>query len=119
MIATDLNVQKAILDRAHHVTAKQEGNDLVLNTYQDVEPHLDYAAKCRRAEREDRGTFGKRGEFRRTMVVPFNVMTAVAQQLGIPAGQIFDTEHNRRIMAELKRPEFKLFRTTNDKHIGG
>lgn len=117
MIARDVSVQQAILDRAHRQTAREEGGNLVVNTYQDVEPHLEYAAKCRREEWERRGQFGKRGELRRTMVVPFNVMQAVAQQLGIPQGQLFDTENNRRIMAELKRPEFKLFRTTSDKRI--
>lgn len=117
MIATDTSVQSAILDRVHRQTAKEEDGNLVVNTYQDVEPHLEYAAKCRREEWERRGQWGKRGELRRTMVVPFNVMQAVAQQLGIAAGQIFDSEHNKRIMAELKRPEFKLFRTTSDKRI--
>lgn len=117
MIAADTNVQRAILDRAHRTTAKEEDGALLVNTYQDVEPHLEYAAKCRREEWERRGQFGKRGEFRRTMCLPFNIIQATAQRLGIPAGQIFDTENNRRIMKELKRPEFKYFRTTSDRRI--
>lgn len=107
-----------ILDEAHRVTAKTdaEGNVLV-HTYQDVEPHLKYAAEKRKADWYNRGQFGKRPDFHHTMSVPFNVMTAVAQRLGIQPGQIFDKENSRRIMAELKRTEFAGFRTTIDKRI--
>lgn len=105
------------LDAALPQTAKEEDGNLLVNTYQDVEPHLEYAAQCRRADAEVRGHFGKRNELRRTMSVPFNVLLSVAQQLGIPQGSIFDPEHSRRIYAELKRPEFKLFRTTVDRNI--
>jgi hypothetical protein len=109
---------QATLDAAHKVTATEDtdGNTLV-HTYQDVEPHLEYAAKMRRADSEERGVFGKRKELHHTMSVPFNVITAVAQQLGIPLGEVFDTEHSRRIYAELKSPEFALFRTTIDVKI--
>jgi len=106
-----------ILDATVKQTAKEEDGNILVNTYQDVEPHLEYAAKCRRADAEERGTFGRRSEFRRTMSVPFNVMLAVAQRLGIPAGSIFDKEYSQRILAELKSPEFAYFRTTIDKKI--
>lgn len=105
------------LEAAMPQTAKEEDGNLLINTYQDVEPHLEYAAQCRRVDAEERGSFGKRNELRRTMSVPFNVLLAVAQRLGITQGDIFQTEHNRRIVAELKRPEFKLFRTTVDRNI--
>jgi hypothetical protein len=41
----------------------------------------------------------------------------VADRLGIPHGQIFQSDHMKRIVAELKRPEFAGFRTTIDKRI--
>lgn len=105
------------LDAAMPQTAREEDDKLLVNTYQDVEPHLEYAAQCRRADAEVRGAFGKRNELRRTMSVPFNVILGVAQRLGIPGGEIFQPEHNRRIVAELKKPEFKLFRTTIDRNL--
>ena len=108
----------AILDRAHRTTYHEQDGNIVINTYQDVEPHLEYAAKCRRAERDTRGHFGKRGDLHRTMSVPFNVIAAIAQCLGIPQGQALQSEHSKRIMKELKRSEFAGFRVTNDKRIG-
>ena len=109
----------AIQDAAHKVTARADGDALVVNTYQDVEPHLDYAAACcRRVDAEDRGHFGKRGDMRRTMSVPFNVIAAVCQRLGIEPRHAFDKEYAARIWAELKGPEFKAFRTTIDAKIG-
>lgn len=105
------------LDQALRQTYHEQDDKILINTYQDVEPHLEYAAQCRRADAEVRGNFGRRNELRRTMSVPFNVLLAVAQQLGIPQGNIFDTDTMRRIVTELKRPEFKLFRTTVDKNI--
>lgn len=108
----------AILDRAYRTTYHEQDNNVVLNTYQDVQPHLEYAAKCRRADREHRGSFGKRGDMHRTMSVPFNVIAAVAQRLGIPQGQTFQPEHSKRIWKELKKSEFAGFRVTNDKRIG-
>ena len=119
MIATDPNVQRAIADRAHRQIYHEQDGNLVVRSYQDVEPHLKYCAQVRRAERESRGSFGKRSDLHRTMAVPFNVILAAAQRLGFRPRQIFEKEASQRIYAELKRPEFKLFRTTNDQHIGG
>lgn len=107
-----------ILDRAHRVTVHEDEETLTLNTYQDVEGHLEYAAKCRRVDAEDRGAFGKRGDFHRTMSMPFNLIQMVAQRLGIPLGQMFQKEYSHRIWQELRSPEFKLFRTTTDRRIG-
>ena len=113
-----LNREAALQDAAHQVTVgtDTDGNVLV-KTYQDVEPHLDYAAKMRRADAEERGAFGRRKDIHPTMSVPFNVIQAVAQRLGIAEAQIFEAEHSKRIYAELKRPEFARFRTTIDKLI--
>lgn len=108
---------RATLDAAHKVTAHEDGDNLVLNTYQDVEPHVEYAKACRRVDAEDRGAFGKRPDLHRTMSIPFNILQAVAQKLGIPPVDIFQSEQSKRIYAELKRPEFKEFRTTIDKLI--
>lgn len=108
-----------ILDRAHRQTYHEIGDGKVaVRTYQDVEPHMEYAAKCRRADAEARGRFGKRPDIHHTMSVPFNVILAAAQKLGIPQGQIFQPDQQKRIMKELKRKEFAAFRTTNDKQIG-
>lgn len=106
-----------ILDAAHRQTYHEEDGRIVVRTTQDVEPHLEYCAKVRREERERRGRFGRRGDLHRTMSVPFNVIQAAAQRLGIPARNVFDTESQRRILQELKRPEFQAFRTTEDKRI--
>lgn len=108
---------KAVLDSAHQQTYHEEDDKIIVNSYQDVEPHLEYAAKCRRVDAEERGRFGSRGDMHRTMSVPFNVILAVAQRLGIAQGRIFESDHMKRIVQELKGPEFTAFRTTNDKRI--
>lgn len=89
-----------------------------IRTFQDVEPHLEYAKQLRRADAENRGAFGKRKDWHHTMSVPINMIYAVAQRLGIQGKDIFGKEEQKRIMAELKRPEFAGFRTTIDKKIG-
>lgn len=109
----------SLMDEAHKQTYHEQGDKVMVHTYQDVEPHLEYAAKCRREDWEKRGQFGKRAELRRTMCVPFNVMLGIAEKLGIPAGQIFDKEHQKRISRELKSSDYKLFRVTNDKRLMG
>lgn len=109
--------QRELLDRSLRQTAKEEDGNLLVQTYQDVAPHLEYAAKCRRADAEHRGAFGKRGELRRTMTLPMATILQVAQKLGIPAGQVFAAENSKRIMKELKSSEYKALRTTIDKNI--
>ena len=106
-----------MLDGALPAIVKEEDGALVVSSTQDVEPHMEYAKSCQRADAETRGRFGKRGDMRRSMAVPFNVILAVAQRLGIPHAKVFDSEHSKRIFAELKSPEFKVFRTTIDKNI--
>lgn len=98
-------------------TYHEQDDRIFIRTYQDVEPHMEYAAKCRRVDAEDRGRFGKRPDMHRTMSVPFNVILACAQRLGIAQGAIFETEHMKRIVKELKSPEFAAFRVTIDKRI--
>jgi hypothetical protein len=106
-----------LLDQAHPQSYHEEDGKIIVRSYQDVEPHLDYAAACRREDAESRGTFGKRGEFRRTMVIPFNIMLGIAQRLGIPQGSIFASEHSKRILRELRGAEYKRFRTVSDRRI--
>lgn len=89
-----------------------------IRTYQDVGPHLKYAADMRRADREERGAFGRRRDWHHTMSVPVNVIYAVAERLGIQGKDLFGREEQRRIMSELKRGEFAGFRTTTDAKIG-
>lgn len=83
-----------------------------VSTYQDVEPHLKYAADMRRAERERIGRFGKTGVFHQIMSPPNNAFLEVAAKLGIPAGQMFHSENMKRIVKALKSPEYAHFRTT-------
>ncbi|MGC1477331.1 MAG: hypothetical protein WA804_15900 [Terriglobales bacterium] len=109
---------KAILDEAVRTTYHEEDDQVVVNSYQDVEPHLELCAAARREDAENRGAFGKRPEFHRIMAVPHNVIMEIAQRLGIPFGQIFDTENQRRIGRELKSQDYKRFRTTVDRLIG-
>jgi len=97
--------------------AREEGDKLIIHTYQDVEPHLEMCARERRVDAEERGHFGKRGEFRRTMSIPHNIMLKVCMDLQIEPGLMFQPEYSKRIYAELKKPEYKLFRTTTDKRI--
>ena len=109
---------QAIVNSAHKVTAKEDtqGN-VTVNYYQDVEPHMEYAAKCRRIDAEERGAFGKRGEFRRTMAIPINVIYDTAIKLGIPLGKMFEPEHSKRIYKAVKGHELKAFRTVSDRKI--
>lgn len=99
------------------LTAKEEDGNLLVHYYQDVEPHMRYAADCRRADWENRGQFGTRAEFRRTMTIPNNIMLEVAGKLGIPFGQIFEKDQQARIVRELKSREYLAFRTVTDKRI--
>lgn len=96
------------------LTAHEQGQNLVVNYYQDVEPHLKQCHDERRADAEERTRFGSRGEMHKKMSVPNNVMLGVCQKLGIPFGDVFNPEYSQRIWAELKKPEYKLFRTTTD-----
>lgn len=98
-------------------TAKEEGENLLIHTYQDVEPHLRLCERERRVDAEERGFFGKRAELRRTMCIPHNIMLKVCVDLGIEPGVMFQPEYAKRIHAELKKPEYRAFRTTNDKLI--
>jgi hypothetical protein len=109
-------VEKAarILDRAHRVTAHAlDAGAIGVNTYQDVEPHLEYAAKCRRADAENRGAFGKRGEMRRTMAIPFNILMEVSNTHHL---NFFQPEDAKKILAIVKR-DYPKFKTVADKRI--
>jgi len=99
------------------LTAKEQGNQIVVNYYQDVEPHLKAAHAERRADAETRGAFGKRGDMHKVMSVPTNVIYGIAARLGIPFSDIFQAEQSKRIYAELKKLDFAAFRTTTDVNI--
>lgn len=98
-------------------TYHEEDGLIHIHTYQDVEPHIEYAKARRREDAEKRGAFGKRPDFHHTMSVPFNVIEMAAKRLNIQPGDIFQSDNMKLIVKELKRPEFKLFRTTCDKKI--
>jgi len=104
-----------ILDKTLKTTAKvdSEGNTLV-NTYQDVEPVMEYCANLRRADHEDRGSFGKRGELHRTMSVPMNIIMQICNDHGL---DFFNPEHSKAILRILKGPDYAAFRTSIDKAI--
>ena len=80
----------------------------MVSVYQDVGPHLEYAAKCRRAERETRGEFGKRGDLHRTMSVPFNVIAAVARRDSAGAGDAVELLQTHHEGAEEERVRLQL-----------
>ena len=104
--------QKAILDQAHKVTAHENGDDLVLRTYQDVEPHMEYAAKLRRADAEERGRFGKRPDFHKTMSLPFNIIQQICAKHRL---DFFNSEDAKKITAIAKR-DYPAFKTSVDKN---
>lgn len=106
-----------ILDRAMRTQYHVEDGKEVVSTYQDVQGHLDYAAKCRRAEAEGRGDFGKRPFMHRTMAVPMNVLLGIVQKLRLPPSAIFDPEVSKRVWNEVKGSDYKNFRVTNDKRL--
>src|SRR5262249_1052529 len=98
-------------------TAKEEGTDTVIQYAQDCEGILKDAEASRQRDRDERGHFGRRNEFRRVMTVPFVVLMEVGRKLGIPAADLFSREQSKRIYAELKKSEYKYLRTTQDKNI--
>lgn len=97
-----------------HVAYHEEDGNTILNYYQDVEPHMEYAAKCRREDAERRGAFGKRAEFRRTMSIPFNVILSICNRYKL---NFFDPEDAKVVLGIAKGPEYRAFRTTIDKNI--
>lgn len=103
---------KQILDEAHKVTAHEDGDNLVVNTYQDVEPHLEYAKNMRRRDAEERGAFGKRGDFHHTMSLPFNIIQQICAQHGL---DFFNSEDAKKIVAIAKR-DYPYFKTSSDVH---
>jgi hypothetical protein len=104
--------KKQILDSAHRVTAHDAGDKLLVNTYQDVEPHLEYAKKLRRADAEERGSFGKRRDFHHTMSLPFNVIQSICATHGL---DFFDKDDAKKIVAIAKR-DYPAFKTSIDKN---
>jgi hypothetical protein len=103
---------KRILDRAHHVTAHDIDGKLVLNTYQDVEPHLEYAKKMRRADAEARGRFGKRRAFHPSVSPPFNVIQKICMEHKL---DFFNKDDAKKVVAIVKR-DYPHFKTSIDKH---
>lgn len=100
---------------SERISAHEQDDNLILNYYQDLEPTLQAAADDRRAEAEQ-STQGS--EWRLAMRVPTNIWMAVCARLGIDAGDVLgDPDLSKRVFAELKRPEFRAFRTVNDKRI--
>lgn len=96
-------------------TFHPEGNRFRINTFQDVEPHLEYAARMRREFRE-RGA-NRKSAFRARTSAPFNVILGVAQKLGIPAKDVFEPEQNARIWKELNSSDYKNFRLRDGKRL--
>jgi hypothetical protein len=93
------------------ISAHEQGAEVVLNYYQDVEPILDAAAAARREDRE-RTAFQKSSEFKRTMIVPFNVLMQIRTERGL---DFLNPEHSKAIVKLLKTSEYAGFRTTNKK----
>lgn len=94
------------------ITAHDEGESgLVLNYYQDVEPHLEAAALARREEREHSTI---KHEFRRKMTIPMNILMQIAQETGL---DFLKPEDSKAIAKILKSSKYAKFRTVNDKRL--
>lgn len=105
---------RELLDKTLKVTGDEDADGNVLvNAYQDVEPHMEYAAKLRRADAEERGAFGKRKDLHHTMSVPFNIIQTICLQTGL---DFFKSEDAKQILKILKR-DYPAFKTTMDKRI--
>ncbi len=102
-----------ILDSAHRTTYHEEDGKIGIKTYQDVEPHLEYAKKCRRADAEERGRFGKRGDMHRTMSLPFNIIQKICLEHRL---DFYNKDDAKKILAIAKR-DYPAFRVTVDKKI--
>jgi len=89
---------------------EQDGK-ILIETYQDVEPHLEYAKACRRVDAEDRGRFGKRGDLRRTMSIPFNIIQEICAKHVL---DFYQPEDAKKILAIAKR-DYPAFKVTIDK----
>lgn len=90
---------------------------IVLTYSQDIEKHLAAAKAARRNDAEYRTAFGKRPEFRHAMHVPVIEIYKVCAKLGIPLGELFEPHQQKRIIAELKGPEYRDLRVVNDVRI--
>lgn len=95
------------------IKAHEQGSSLLLHYSQDVEPILNDAARSRRFHAEQT-SFAKRGEFRRIFSISPVILMDICQKHHL---NFYDSHDAKKIMKILKRPEYKLFRTTNDKRI--
>jgi len=102
-------VKRTIGDQ--HQTYHEQDGKILIHTYQDVEPHLEYAKACRRVDAEDRGRFGKRGDLRRTMSIPFNIIQEICAKHGL---NFYQPEDAKKILAIAKR-DYPAFKVTIDK----
>lgn len=99
---------ETILDRSLRTTYHEQDGKTLIHTYQDVEPHLEYAKKCRREDRERRGKFGKRGEMHRTMSLPMNIIQTICAQYGL---DFYQPEDAKKILA-IARRDYPAFKTS-------
>jgi hypothetical protein len=105
-----------ILAGATRTTYHEQDGKIHLNTYQDVQPHLDYAARARRADREH-GRFSKKSDLRPGMHVPHNVLMGIAKKLGIAPANVMQPGYAERIWKELKSVEYKNFRLHDSRRV--
>lgn len=92
-------------------TAQDTAEGVTVNYYQDVEPVLDICARERRVDREAT-SFQKSSEFKRTMIIPLNILMKIKEEHGL---DFMNPEHSKAIAKILKSPEYALFRTTDKK----
>lgn len=90
------------------ITAHEDDERVVLHYTEDVEPIMDACAALRRED----STLGTKGEFRRVMQVPMVIIQSICDRDKL---DFFNPDHAKLIMERLKAPEFKVFRTVNDK----
>ena len=94
-----------------HVARYHEEDDKTIITYhQDIEAHL----KLAHYERSVDSRVAKKGEFRKTMSIPFNIVQKLMNETGL---DFFKTDDAKAIMKILKKPEYAAFRTVADRKI--
>lgn len=81
--------------------------DTVVRTYQNVEAHLKACADERRANREHT-RYGRRGEFRKALSIPFNVLMEISSKYHL---NFFDADDSKKILKIARSSEYKKLRT--------
>ena len=83
---------------------EEEGKILLITEHPDTKALEKMCAEVS----ADRGTTGKRGDMHHIMRIPQAVLTKICAETGL---NFFDTNDSKLILAILKGPEYRKFRT--------